>query len=64
MGETSRRFTERCSARHRGSITADHGGLGREVGYPFGVFDRPALKLIGKYPTGKGANWVEIVSFD
>jgi len=22
------------------------------------------LKLIGKYPTGKGSNWVEIVSFD
>ena len=21
-------------------------------------------KLIGKYPAGKGANWVEIVSFD
>jgi 6-phosphogluconolactonase len=23
-----------------------------------------ALKLVGKYPTGKGANWVEIVSLD
>ena len=23
-----------------------------------------ALKEIGKYPAGKGANWVEIVSFD
>ena len=23
-----------------------------------------ALKQIGKYPTGKGSNWVEIVSFD
>jgi 6-phosphogluconolactonase len=23
-----------------------------------------ALKPTGKYPTGKGANWVEIVSFD
>ena len=23
-----------------------------------------ALRLVGKYPTGKGANWVEIVSFD
>ena len=23
-----------------------------------------ALKLVGKYPAGKGANWVEIVSFD
>jgi 6-phosphogluconolactonase len=23
-----------------------------------------ALKLLGKHPTGKGANWVEIVSFD
>jgi 6-phosphogluconolactonase len=23
-----------------------------------------ALKLIGKYPTGKGSNWVEIVSFE
>jgi len=23
-----------------------------------------ALKLIGKYPTGKGANWVEIVELD
>ena len=22
-----------------------------------------ALKPIGRYPTGKGANWVEIVSF-
>ena len=22
------------------------------------------LKLPNKYPTGKGANWVEIVSFD
>ncbi|MFM9882954.1 MAG: beta-propeller fold lactonase family protein [Burkholderiales bacterium] len=22
------------------------------------------LKLIGKYPTGKGSNWVEIVSFE
>jgi len=22
-----------------------------------------ALKPIGKYPTGKGSNWVEIVSF-
>ena len=22
-----------------------------------------ALKLVGKYPTGKGANWVEIVGF-
>jgi hypothetical protein len=23
-----------------------------------------ALKLLNKYPTGKGTNWVEIVSFD
>ena len=23
-----------------------------------------ALKLVGSYPTGKGSNWVEIVSFD
>ncbi len=23
-----------------------------------------ALKLLRKYPAGKGANWVEIVSFD
>jgi len=23
-----------------------------------------ALKLLGKHPTGKGSNWVEIVSFD
>jgi 6-phosphogluconolactonase len=23
-----------------------------------------ALKFLNKYPTGKGANWVEIVSFD
>jgi len=23
-----------------------------------------ALKAIGRYPTGKGANWVEIVAFD
>ena len=23
-----------------------------------------SLKPIGKYPVGKGANWVEIVSFD
>ena len=23
-----------------------------------------ALKLIGKYPTGKGSNWVEIVAFE
>src|SRR5207244_12825526 len=23
-----------------------------------------SLKAIGKYPVGKGANWVEIVSFD
>jgi 6-phosphogluconolactonase len=23
-----------------------------------------ALKLLNKYPTGKGSNWVEIVSFD
>ena len=23
-----------------------------------------ALKLVGRYPTGKGANWVEIVAFD
>jgi 6-phosphogluconolactonase len=23
-----------------------------------------ALTLLQKYPTGKGANWVEIVSFD
>jgi 6-phosphogluconolactonase len=23
-----------------------------------------ALKPIGKFPTGKGSNWVEIVSFD
>jgi 6-phosphogluconolactonase len=23
-----------------------------------------ALKLVGKYPTGKGSNWVEIVAFD
>jgi len=23
-----------------------------------------ALALLKKYPTGKGANWVEIVSFD
>ena len=22
------------------------------------------LKLLNKYPTGKGANWVEIVTFD
>jgi 6-phosphogluconolactonase len=22
-----------------------------------------ALRLIGKYPSGKGANWVEIVAF-
>ena len=23
-----------------------------------------ALRLVGQYPTGKGSNWVEIVSFD
>ena len=23
-----------------------------------------SLRLIGRYPTGKGANWVEFVSFD
>jgi 6-phosphogluconolactonase len=23
-----------------------------------------ALRLLKKYPTGKGSNWVEIVSFD
>jgi 6-phosphogluconolactonase len=23
-----------------------------------------AMKPIGRYPTGKGANWVEIVAFD
>jgi len=23
-----------------------------------------ALKAIGRYPSGKGANWVEIVAFD
>jgi len=23
-----------------------------------------ALKHVGKYPTGKGSNWVEIVAFD
>jgi 6-phosphogluconolactonase len=23
-----------------------------------------ALRAIGRYPTGKGANWVEIVAFD
>jgi 6-phosphogluconolactonase len=23
-----------------------------------------ALKLVNRYPTGKGSNWVEIVSFD
>ena len=23
-----------------------------------------ALKLVGKYPTGKGSNWIEIVAFD
>jgi len=23
-----------------------------------------ALRPIGKYPTGKGSNWVEVVSFD
>ena len=23
-----------------------------------------ALKPLGKYPVGKGANWVEMVSFD
>jgi hypothetical protein len=23
-----------------------------------------ALKFLNKYPTGKGANWVEIVSFE
>jgi 6-phosphogluconolactonase len=23
-----------------------------------------ALKAVGRYPTGKGSNWVEIVSFD
>jgi 6-phosphogluconolactonase len=23
-----------------------------------------ALTLLGKYPTGKGSNWVEIVTFD
>ena len=23
-----------------------------------------ALKFLGKYPTGKGSNWVEIVSLD
>jgi 6-phosphogluconolactonase len=26
--------------------------------------DSGALKLVGRYPTGKGANWVEIVAFD
>jgi 6-phosphogluconolactonase len=23
-----------------------------------------ALKAVGRYPAGKGANWVEIVAFD
>jgi hypothetical protein len=31
---------------------------------PIGKDGKVALKAIGKYPTGKGANWVEIVSFD
>ena len=26
--------------------------------------DTGALKLLQKYPTGKGSNWVEIVGFD
>ena len=28
------------------------------------AIDPGALRLVGKYPSGKGANWVEIVSFD
>jgi 6-phosphogluconolactonase len=26
--------------------------------------DSGGLKLVGRYATGKGANWVEIVTFD
>src|SRR5262249_25482112 len=32
---------------------------------PYAIYaDNGALKLIGRYPTGKGANWVEILAFD
>ena len=30
----------------------------------YAIESNGALKSIGKYPTGKGSNWVEIVSFD
>ena len=23
-----------------------------------------SIKLVGRYPTGKGSNWVEVVAFD
>jgi len=34
--------------------------MAADLGYP----ETGALKAIGRYPTGKGANWVEIVAFD
>jgi 6-phosphogluconolactonase len=30
----------------------------------YSIRDNGALQLLKQYPTGKGSNWVEIVSFD
>ena len=43
------------------------GGVGREVGHDLDLCDRRRdrrAQADRKYPTGKGSNWVEIVSFD
>jgi 6-phosphogluconolactonase len=29
----------------------------------YAIESNGSLRLVGKYPTGKGSNWVEIVSF-
>ena len=62
-----KRSTERFLTTHTGSLPRPDDLIrmmyAREEGVPVDPASG-ALKLLNKYPTGKGANWVEIVSFD
>jgi hypothetical protein len=50
-------YCNREPAHLHGERLGDHQPADRDHG-------ERALKLLRKYPTGKGSNWVEIVGFD
>ena len=47
----------------KGKYIVVSGGLSETISV-YAIEANGALTLLQKYPTGKGSNWVEIVSFD